>query len=760
MKKLIFGFSILCVAFTTFAQRQTSYEILENNTNTTIIAVQVGELMRSEVNTPKGKSLKVNIPQATALLQKGTPDVPKLNFSVVIPNQKNSSIEIIESNFVEYSNIDLAPSKGKISRSINPSDIPYSYGDVYHTNAFFPNEPATLNTPYIIRDFRGQTIQVHPVQYNPISKVMRVYSSLKIKVTYFGKSNTNVIATNEWPQKLDEVFDGIYQNQFINYLSLKKTRYSPILEEGSLLIVCPDNFLSEIAPLVKWKEMKGIKTYLVNADTITGGISESSIAATAKYYYQNMQIANMIIVGDNTFIPARNENFTNPNLAGPSDIAYAYINNNDHYPEFAVGRFSGENSSEIKSMVDRCLEYEKTPNTNGNWMSQQIGIASEQGTGDDNQYDFQHIHDIVDSNKNQYNYTNYYELYDGVQSQGWNDAAGFPDAAMLEGHINSGVSLINYAGHGGANGIVTTSFSTSEVPLLTNINKLPFFLVVGCSPGKFLNQTCFAEALLRAGNGGAPKGTLSSFMSSIDQYWDEPMQAQDEFNAIMRGARPNNLKTRLGALCVNGCSSMNDQYNTFNDPTGGSDMTDTWIFFGDPTVSLFNKNEGPLTCTHTAEIGRNATWYSVNCPVEGATIGLYYQGAYLAHSKVVGGTASFTFPPLLNLDTLFITATKQNRTPYMGFSKVVDFPTQTVDLNDDQLLSVFPNPAQEFISIRFRNGASIESVKVFDMAGHLITQQKVHQSPFVLQTQSFSKGNYSLQVTSGQKTISTQFTKK
>jgi hypothetical protein len=87
----------------------------------------------------------------------------------------------------------------------------------------------------------------------------------------------------------------------------------------------------------------------------------------------------------------------------------------------------------------------------------------------------------------------------------------------------------------------------------------------------------------------------------------------------------------------------------------------------------------------------------------------------------------------------------------MGFSKVVDFPTQTVDLNDDQLLSVFPNPAQEFISIRFRNGASIESVKVFDMAGHLITQQKVHQSPFVLQTQSFSKGNYSLQVTSGQK---------
>ena len=406
MKTIIIAFSIFLTAQSAFGQIQTSYRVIENNANNTIIAVQVGDMVQSSVSTPNGKAQKITIDKGSSLLQKGAPDVPKLNFSIVIPNQKNSTIEIIEKNYLEYSNVELAPSKGKILRSINPNDIPFVYGDEYQTDAFFPQKIASLNTPYIFRDFRGQTIQIHPVQYNPITKVMRVYTSLKIKVHFAGISNVNTLAGNELPKKMDEVFEGIYQNQFINYAALKKTRYSPVLEEGSLLIICPAVYLNEMAPFVKWKEMKGIKTYLANADTISGGITENNIAALAKYYYQNMQIANMIIVGDNTAIPSRNENYMNPDLAGPSDIAYAYITNNDHYPEFAVGRFSGESNLEIKSIVDRSMEYEKTPNTNGNWMSQQIGIASEQGTGDDLQYDYQHIHDIVGSNKNQYNYTN------------------------------------------------------------------------------------------------------------------------------------------------------------------------------------------------------------------------------------------------------------------------------------------------------------------------------------------------------------------
>jgi gingipain R len=747
MKKILGSFFAVALTLNAMSQKVTSYAVLENNTGSTVIRVETGAVQQVPVTTPSGKALKIKLEKGSALLQKAAPDLPKLSFSIVIPNQKNSEIEIIESHYTDYQAVDIAPSKGRLLRNTDPASIPYTYGEIYQNNAFFPSNLAALNQPYVLRDFRGQTVEIHPVQYNPVSKVLRVYSDLTVRVNYAGSSTVNALTAASTPSRIDEVFDGIYENQFINYRNLKKLRYSPVTEDGSLLILCPASYLSEITPFVKWKEMKGFRTFLVNTDTISGGVNENTIAAVAKYYYQNMQIANMIIVGDNTSIPSVNESFTNPDLSGPSDIAYAYINNGDHYPEFIVGRLSGESAEEIRNIVNRSIAYEKTPNTNGNWMGQQLGIASEQGTGDDNQYDFEHIHDIVDSNKNQYNYLGYYELYDGVSSQGWSDAAGYPDALMFENNVNSGVSLINYAGHGSTNGIVTTGFSSSEVPLLTNSNKLPFMFVVGCSPGRFHSQSCFAETLIRAGSSSNPLGTLSSFMSCIDQYWDEPMQAQDEFNALMRGARPNNLKTRLGAMCVNACCSMNDQYNTFNDPTGGSDMTDTWIFFGDPTIPIYNKNRGALSCTHTAEIGRNASWYSVNCAEDGATIGLYYEGKFLASSKVNGGVATFNFPAVLNLDTIFITATKQNFTPYMGYTKVVDFPANVNDVAASQGLSVYPNPAIDFTNVSLKNNGLIDALTVTDIKGAVVLNaDDIRSSSYSFSTGSFAKGQYMVQV--------------
>ncbi len=39
-----------------------------------------------------------------------------------------------------------------------------------------------LDEPYIVRDFRGMTVQVNPFQYNPSKKKLRVYSRIVIEV--------------------------------------------------------------------------------------------------------------------------------------------------------------------------------------------------------------------------------------------------------------------------------------------------------------------------------------------------------------------------------------------------------------------------------------------------------------------------------------------------------------------------------------------------------------------------------------------------
>ena len=117
----------------------------------------------------------ITIGKESNLLQKGEPDIPSICRSIMIPDTAKMKIEIIKANYQEYENILIAPSKGNLLRSVNPEDIPYEFGDVYSEDNYFPGELATLREPYIIRDFRGQVIDLYPIQYNPIQKTMRLY---------------------------------------------------------------------------------------------------------------------------------------------------------------------------------------------------------------------------------------------------------------------------------------------------------------------------------------------------------------------------------------------------------------------------------------------------------------------------------------------------------------------------------------------------------------------------------------------------------
>lgn len=90
-----------------------------------------------------------------------------------------------------------------------------------------------------------------------------------------------------------------------------------------------------------------------------------------------------------------------------------------------------------------------------------------------------------------YNYTTYYELYDG--SQGGQDAPGNPTATNVSTIVNNGVGNIFYCGHGDDTYWVTTNFSNSNVNTLTNYNKLPFIYSVACVVGHFNVGTCFVR---------------------------------------------------------------------------------------------------------------------------------------------------------------------------------------------------------------------------------------------------------------------------
>jgi hypothetical protein len=179
-----------------------------------LVDVVVGDLRSKTVATPQGNMQIIQVEQGTPVLKAGAPDLPRLAFSLIIPTDKASKLTVVESEYTDIPNVRVAPSKGKLYRNQQPADVPYVFGDVYQKNAFYPAQVAVGNPPFVVRDFRGQTIHVNPVQYNPVTRTLRVYHRFRLRLDYSGQDITQL--NTERPSNVVDVFDNMYERRFIN----------------------------------------------------------------------------------------------------------------------------------------------------------------------------------------------------------------------------------------------------------------------------------------------------------------------------------------------------------------------------------------------------------------------------------------------------------------------------------------------------------------------------------------------------------------
>jgi hypothetical protein len=101
------------------------------------------------------------------ILEAGAPDLPSAVRSVAIPDDACLSAEVIGVEYADVADVDLAPSKGTLLRTVDPATVPFTYGPEYDLDAFYPNNLVELGAPYIMRDVRGATVDVRPFLYNP-----------------------------------------------------------------------------------------------------------------------------------------------------------------------------------------------------------------------------------------------------------------------------------------------------------------------------------------------------------------------------------------------------------------------------------------------------------------------------------------------------------------------------------------------------------------------------------------------------------------
>ena len=623
MKKTLF-FVILLLSFIGLTAEQIvvsqypdDIRLINSNPNNMELEFTLGSFYREPVTINGDSWYHLFLKKEGITLEAGMPQVPVLARSLIIPATAKMHLNITNSEYVELT-LPVAPSKGNLTRDIDPATIPYTFADFYQSGESYPAEIAYLTEPFILRDYRGITVRFQPFVYYPATQTLRVYTKLNISVYAQGTDLTNALLNPK--TSYSRYFESTYQNMFLNFSAAK---YPSLDEEGRILVIKHNMFDATIQPWVDWKRQLGFTVDVV--DVTQAG----STAANIKTYIQNQYDLNnglmfVQLVGDAPQVP------TLTYAGGGSDPSYALLAGNDNYYDIFVGRFSAQTVAELETQVTRSIYYERDIAPGATWLEKAIGIASAEGgggQGDMGESDITHMNNIRTDLLN-YGYTTIDQIYDPGAT-----------AAQVSNSVNQGRGFINYCGHGADTYWVTTNFNNNNANALTNDYMLPLIVSVACVNGNFVSQTCFAEAWMRSVNEttNAPAGAIAFWGSTINQSWAPPMRGQDEVTDLLVG----NLKYRVGGLLFNGAHKMIEVY-------GSQGLADarTWTIFGDASLMVRTKNPQVITATFNPVLFLGMSSFAVQT-IPGGRITLTNNG--IIYGK---GIADATGNCVINLDII------------------------------------------------------------------------------------------------------------
>ena len=578
---------------------------------------------------------------STVTNKKGWAELPFVSAAIQLSAQKNVDIKITDVEYKDYPlSYPLVPSRGTIYRNQNPNTIPYIIDPASIVDKFYPFETATADEPYIIRDIRGTSVRVYPFQYNSATKTLRVYTKVDVQLIENNSTPVNSLR-NENMTPVKEMI-GMYQSLFINF---DKSRYDLTMAQyGDILVIATARDTAAIRPYIQWKREKGFN---VTESVVATGTNVKNLIQQS--YNSNNNLLYVEIVGDWADVKVDNSIDNEP-----VDPKMGCVVGTDNFPDISVGRFSCNNSSQLTIQVNKTINYEKNADLTTGWRDAFAGVGSDQGPGDDSEYDYIHIQRIYSERlQPKLNYATHYENY-----------GANPSASQLAQYINQGVSTIAYCGHGSQTSWGTTGFSNTDINSLTNGAKLPFIVSVACNNGTYDGSgDCFAEAWLKKENGGA----IVTLMSSISQPWNPPMRGEDYFYDILgggfdysqyqgqNGIITTEQRTTWGSIAVNAACLMLTESQESED----IETAHTWCTFGDASIQLRTKLPISITSSNNVVltgIPYTTTINSSDGPVANALVCISQNGQYYSGTTDNNGNVTINSNILPGPVLLVVTA--------------------------------------------------------------------------------------------------------
>ncbi len=592
--------------------------------------------------------------------EEGQPELPLYAHFIGIPDQSGVNVEIISYSYEIIDDYNIMPVQ---TPTIEGSDeiLPFvKDNDFYNRNEFYPAELVELGEPVICRDLRMIQIVINPFQYNPVTRQLKVYTSIDYNVVFEGSDERNIKVRRT--NQIAESFLPLYRSLVPNADELLAA-YEPV--RGGYLIITPDAFADTAAVLGRWKHMKGYDVVIAIASEIdANGSSPTSeevrIYIQGAYDTWDTPPAYICILGDHDGTYGVSDY---PFGSYASDHQYACVDGDDIHPDIMVSRMSVSSLSQLRVAMHKALRFDRDPYMGDpDYYLRALSAAG-------------NISSVTPRLTVLWVRNKLLQLgYNRVDTVfAW--STGDPGADDIAASMNRGLSMISYRGWGFPTQWGAPVFPTSRIDQLNHGWKIGICLAITCGIGNFGYSECWGERWIRAGSVTWPKGGPAFFGSTdggTHTKWNNPIMLGYYWGLFEEGIYKFGLAAARGKF---------NQFNAFpNQFSYVNKYHHTYNTLGEPEMDIRTAIPRFLDVTYPSTIPVGTNMLEVNVIIDG---GLPLEGAYVnllkgydADEEVfVGGRTDASGNILLHFDTavpdtMFVTVTGRNCVPHRGYTLV------------------------------------------------------------------------------------------
>lgn len=650
-------------------QTKTDLKVTVNTYENMAFTQSLGLISTMKVNTEAGAFTRLVVPGYTSSDRIGAPAMPMQRKLIEFPMGATPEVNILSFKVEEFDLYDMGIEAPVMpAQPPAPKDgsyVPFELDEtIYDRDEFIGAELVSVEVLGMMRGLRIARLDIAPVQYNPVSGILRVYSEIVAEVVFSG---ADVAATLEQKKLNDAPYFRSAGKGLINYKADHSANRDTITKYPVKYVIVADRmFEAQLQDFIAWKTKKGFTVVEAYTDEAAVGNTTTSI----RNYLQGLYNAGtpsdpapsfVLFVGDVAQIPAWSGN------AGwhVTDLMYVEYTN-DYFPEVYYGRWSASNTSELQPQIDKTLQYEQYTMPDPSYLDEVVMVAG---------MDSGHGNDWGNGQIN-YGTENYFNAAHGLTSHTYlYPNSGSQSAAIIQ-NISDGISFGNYTAHCSASGWADPSFIISDIPTLQNQDEYCVLIGNCCSSNEFDNY-CFGEAMLRAEN----KGAVGYIGGTNSTYWDEDFYFGVGVGAITEDP-PAYEETTLGnydrAFHDHG-EAWEDWYTTTyqhifagnlavteGSPSSAEYYWEIYSVMGDPSLECYYGVPDPNTVSYEPLMPLGSTSFVVNAdPYSYVAISMdgVLHGTALADAS---GIANITLDPIQTPGDADVVVTRQNREPYIG----------------------------------------------------------------------------------------------